>query len=38
MIESIRTTYHDVNKQSLWTVITVVVIGYVGHVFGRVFF
>jgi signal transduction histidine kinase len=28
MIESMRTTHHDVDKQSLWTVIIVVIIGY----------
>ncbi|MBE2224459.1 MAG: sensor histidine kinase [Anaerolineae bacterium] len=29
MINAIRSTYHDVDKASLWTIITVVVIGYV---------
>lgn len=28
MIESIRQTYRDIHKQSLWTIIVVVVIGY----------
>ena len=37
MIESMRTSYYDIDKQSLWTVITVVVIGYAVTFLGAFF-